>query len=369
MAASGYAKVPSLSLEVHQIQHLAGATCSSLIIPISKDFHQYTLLHKYLRENNELAKTILTIVKSIKSEKVVTIRDEKLDKYLTFVPVLFCTNKTKFALAGGMLNANLNGVKKIGIVYPGPFFCTIDFANSFYHCLFETFMEKVLKEKQNISLEEIQILVQEDEIFASLQEDLVDIGKKVLLEKQDGTDMLADDGTGVRNCLKCTNCGEEMSTTGRLCKGCLDRYPSDPVSSTTPKFTPTDDVKKKKAVGTAPKPSKEKEAEALIADTVRYVREDFRVRFADHHLDKLIAEKVHSFFRFKLNISSERMRKYLLFWLVGYKAGSFVGGCIPTMGMVPNPIAKFTCGVGLGSAICGCVGCHEMIVKMFNPES
>ena len=349
--------LPPLALDVHQVRDIAGINCSTILIPVFSEGEQCPLLHDYLQTDNKFKDYFFPYLHSLsspsrKEPEGVFIEDLGKSFILVSFPAPIYSQSTivhraMLSLANGMLNANLNSVETLGIVYPGPFFCTSDFAEAFYNGLFVRFMEKVIQQKQTFVLKEIHIYIQSDSIFESLPRDLVELGEKLLLGD-------------AKEQLLCSQCELNPRTDTRLCKQCIDSYPEEKILVKSKPCPPKKD----------PKPSDtstrslEKESEKHLAESFRYIRKDLKIKFADHHADRYLGERLHSFLRLKLNISSDKVHKYSRFWLIGYTAGSFIGGLVPKFSMVPDGVCSVAAGMGAGAALCSCVLCKEQLVKL-----
>ena len=351
--------LPPLALDVHQVPDIAGINCSTILIPVFRETEQCPLLHSYLQIDDKFREHFLPFLHSLsythqkEPEGVFVEKCEKSFILIPFPEPIYSQSSIRhssmLSLANGMLNANLNCVEALGIVYPGPFFCTNDFAFAFYNSLLVRFMEKVIQQKQNFVLREIHIYIQSDSIFESLPRDLVELGEKLLLGD-------------VNEQQVCTQCEINPRIDTRLCKQCIDTYPEESTAAPIGKCkTPPKKDPKSSETGSR---SLEKEAEKHFAESVKYIRKDLKIRFADHHADRYLGERLYSFLRLKLNIPGDKLHQYSRFWLIGYTAGSFAGGLIPKISMVPDGVCRVAAGIGAGAALCGCVLCKEQLVKL-----
>ena len=351
--------LPPLALDVHQVSDIAGINCSTILIPVFSEGEQCPLLQDYLQIDNKFKDYFCPYLLSLSSpsqKEPEGVFIENLRK--CFILVSFpapCYSESiirrisMLSLANGMLNANLNCVETLGIVYPGPFFCTNDFAYAFYNSLFVRFMEKVIQQKQNFVLKEIHIYIKSDSIFENLPRDLVEIGEKLLL------------GDAKEQQL-CSQCEINPRTDTRLCKECIDSYPEETITAPIEKYK-SPSKKDSKSSETTTR-SLEKESEKRLAESFKNIRKDLKIKFADHHADRYLGERLHSFLRLKLNIPSDKLHQYSRFWLIGYTAGSFVGGLVPKFSLLPDGVCKVAAGIGAGAALCSCVLCKEQLVNL-----
>ncbi|KAI6655034.1 hypothetical protein LOD99_2323 [Oopsacas minuta] len=348
----------SLSLDVHQAQDINSITCSTILIPVLADSEQCPLLQDYIKTDTDFEKSLISYLHPFNSKlhnnEPEGLFIEKLGKYAITIPFPSPTHnkdtikhQTMLILANGLLYANINSVEKLAILYPGPFFCTDDFSEAFYKSLFIRFVEKVIKQKQKIFLNEIHIYVQSDQIFETLPRDLATIGEKFISKDYKKL---------------CSECELEVRVDARLCQKCIDTYPDD----TTP-FPHSKSKHSKKETTPSSLPVKQpsdKEVDSQLAESFMYIRRDLKIKFADHHADRYLGEKLHTFLKVKLNISNDRIHKYSRFWLIGYAVGSFTGGLVPKNFVVPDGVCKVAAGIGAGTALCGCVLSKEQLVKI-----
>ena len=349
---------PSLALDVHQTENIANIDCCTFLVPVFTETEQCPFLQDLINADHEIGKTLNSYLnpfnsKLYKKEPEAAFIDS-LNKSVIFVPFPSptCTavrHETMLALANGMLYANLNGVERLAILYPGPSFCTGDFSDALYTSLFVRFMEKVIMQKQEILLNEIHVYVKSDKIFESLPRDLVNVGEKLLLSNS------VDESL-------CTQCGIEKKVDARHCQECIDTYPDEstpfPISKTSPVTKPVS-----KSAETSTKCS-EKEVQKQLAELFKYLRKDLKIKFADHHADRYLGDRLHSLLKVKLNFPNDKIHRYSRFWLIGYTAGSFIGGFIPRNLMIPEGVCRVAAGMGGGSILFGCVLGKDQILKL-----
>lgn len=351
---------PSLALDVHQTEHIANIDCSTFLVPVFTGTEQCPFLQDLLNADHEIEITLKSYLNPFNSkldtkEPEAAIIDS-LNKSVIFVPFPSPTsetirNETMLALANGMLYANLNCVERLAILYPGPSFCTGDFSEALYTSVFVRFMEKVIEQKQDVKLNEIHVYVKNDQIFESLPQDLVNVGEKFLLSES------VDESL-------CTQCEVEKKVNARHCQKCIDTYPDEstpfPISKTAPETEPVT------------KPSEpsikcsEKEVQKQLAELFKYLRKDLKIKFADHHADKYLGERLHSLLKVKLNFPNDKIHKYSRFWLIGYAAGSFAGGFIPRNLMIPEGVCRVAAGMGGGTILFACVLGKDRFLKLLN---
>ena len=349
---------PSLELDVHQEQHIADIDCRTLLVPVFTETEQCPFLQDLLNADHEIEKTLNSYLNPFNS-KLYNKEPEaafidSLNKSVIFVPFPSPTCKTikhetMLALANGMLYANLNCVEKLAILYPGPLFCTVDFSEALYTSLFVRFMEKVIKQKQKTILNEIHVYVNSDQIYESLPLDLVNVGEKLLLSDS------VDESL-------CTQCEVEKKVDSRHCQKCIDTYPDEstpfPISKTSP-------VPKPESKSNEPSTKcSEKEVQKQLAELFKYVRKDLKIKFADHHADRYLGDRLHSLLRVRLNFPNHKIHKYSRMWLIGYAAGSFCGGFIPRNLMIPEGVCRVAAGMGGGSILFGCVFGKDQLLKL-----